>query len=176
MEGIILYQSKYGATRKYAEWLSEETGFAICETLKAKIEDIQRYDAVLLGGGIYASGIAGLSFLSKHINALQDKKLIVFCDGASPYNEQAFSELVRRNLKGALESIPCFYCRGTWDMNAMSFMDRALCKMLKKSLAKKKPGEYLPWEEALMAAGDGPCDWTDQKYIAPILAELAKQP
>ena len=26
-KGIILYQSKYGATKKYAKWLSEETGF-----------------------------------------------------------------------------------------------------------------------------------------------------
>ena len=27
MKGIILYQSKYGATKKYAQWLSERTGF-----------------------------------------------------------------------------------------------------------------------------------------------------
>lgn len=176
MEGIILYQSKYGATKRYAKWLSEETGFAMLETQKAKIGELMRYDTILLGGGIYASGIVGLSFLSKHIGALQGRKLIVFCSGASPYDERAFSELVRRNLKGNLQGIPCFYCRGAWDMNAMGLMDRAFCKMLKKSLAKKQPGEYMPWEEALMAAGDGPCDWTDQKYIAPILAELAKRP
>ena len=29
MNGIILYQSKYGATKKYAQWLSEKTGFHI---------------------------------------------------------------------------------------------------------------------------------------------------
>ena len=27
MNGIIIYKSKYGATKKYAEWLSEATGF-----------------------------------------------------------------------------------------------------------------------------------------------------
>ena len=26
-KGIILYQSKYGATKKYAGWLVEETGY-----------------------------------------------------------------------------------------------------------------------------------------------------
>ena len=37
MSGIILYKSKYGATRKYAEWLSERTGFSYIETDKLDI-------------------------------------------------------------------------------------------------------------------------------------------
>lgn len=28
MSGIILYKSKYGATKQYAEWIAEETGFS----------------------------------------------------------------------------------------------------------------------------------------------------
>lgn len=59
MNGIILYQSKYGATKKYAQWLSEETGFPCVETKQARISDVLEYDTILLGGGIYASGIAG---------------------------------------------------------------------------------------------------------------------
>ncbi len=35
--GIILYQSKYGATKKYADWLKEATGFDCIETKKADI-------------------------------------------------------------------------------------------------------------------------------------------
>ena len=35
MNGIILYQSKYGATKKYTDWISEETGFSFVETKKA---------------------------------------------------------------------------------------------------------------------------------------------
>ena len=79
MNGVILYQSKYGATKRYAEWLSEETGFQCIETKKADINEIITYDPIILGGGIYASGIAGLSFLKKNINKLTDKKIIVFC-------------------------------------------------------------------------------------------------
>ena len=37
MKGIILYQSKYGATKKYADWISEATGFECVETKKANI-------------------------------------------------------------------------------------------------------------------------------------------
>ena len=37
MNGIILYQSKYGAAKKYADWLSEELGFPCMETKKARV-------------------------------------------------------------------------------------------------------------------------------------------
>lgn len=174
MNGIILYQSKYGATKKYAQWLSEETDFPYIEIKQAKISDVQQYDTVILGGGIYASGIAGLSFLRKHIKNLQGKQIIVFCDGASPYDEKAYQEIVAHNMKDQLSGIPCFYCRGAWDMDAMNVIDRNLCKMLRKSVAKKDPKEYEIWEKALMEAGDEKCDWTNKKYIEPILKELKK--
>ena len=172
MNGVILFQSKYGATKKYADWISNKTGFNVIETKKAKLGEVQKYDTIILGGGIYASGIAGLSFLRKNMNDLQNKKIIVFCVGASPYEEKAFQEIVQHNMKDKLSSIPCFYCRGAWDIASMSIVDRNLCKMLRTAVAKKLPEEYELWERALMAAGEESCDWTDEKYIEPILEIL----
>lgn len=169
MSGIIVFQSKYGATKKYANWLSEETGFSCIETKKADIKEIAKYDTIILGGGIYASGIAGLSFLKKNIGVLNHKKIIVFCCGASPYEESAFQQIRNHNMKDMLADIPCFYCRGAWDMSKMSFKDKTLCGMLRKAVSKKNPDEYEIWEKALMAAGDDECDWTDKKYIQPII-------
>ena len=68
-KGIIIYQSKYGATQKYVEWLRKMTGFECVETPKALISEVMSFEVVLLCGGIYASGIAGLSFLKKNINS-----------------------------------------------------------------------------------------------------------
>ena len=169
MNGVILYQSKYGAAKRYADWLSEETGFPCMETETADIHEIAKYDTIILGGGIYASGIAGLSFLKKNIGKLTGKKIIVFCCGASPYDENALQKIREHNLKNHLVDIPLFYCRGAWDMDAMSFKDRTLCSLLRKAVAKKDPVDYEIWEKALMAAGDHKCDWTDKKYIEPIL-------
>lgn len=167
--GIILYSSKYGATRKYAKWLSESTGFDIMQTKKASVSDIMKYDTVILGGGIYASGIAGLSFLKKNIRHIKDKKIAVFCVGASPYDEKAYNEIYTHNFKNSLSGIKCFYCRGAWDENSMSFADRTLCRMLQKAIAKKAPAEYEPWEQALMAAVGQKCDWTDKEYLNPVI-------
>lgn len=172
MKGVIIYQSKYGSTKRYSEWLSEETGFDCIETRKARIEDIKQYDIVILGGGVYASGIAGLSFLKKYKHQLSGKKIIVFCVGASPYDENAFKQIVAHNMKDSLVGIPCFYCRGAWDMDNMNVVDRNLCKLLRKAVAKKDPNKYEIWEKALVSAGDEKCDWTDKSYIVPILEAI----
>ncbi len=145
-KGIILYTSKYGATKKYANWLKEATDYDCIETKKANIHHVKEYDTIILGGGIYASGISGLSFLKKNIKSLSDKNIIVLCVGASPYNEDAFNQLYQHNFKDNLQGLKCFYARGAWDQDAMSFKDRTLCKMLQKSLSKKNPADYEPWE------------------------------
>ncbi|MBQ2032468.1 MAG: flavodoxin, partial [Lachnospiraceae bacterium] len=40
MSGIILYKSKYGATKKYAEWIAERTGFACIKTDEADVKKL----------------------------------------------------------------------------------------------------------------------------------------
>ena len=77
-------------------------------------------------------------------------------------------------MKDSLSDIPLFYCRGAWDMDAMSFKDRTLCKLLQKAVAKKDPADSEIWESALREPGDHKCDWTDKKYMEPIL-ECIKQ-
>lgn len=168
-KGIILYQSKYGATKKYAEWLREETQFDCVETKKADINKIKEYDVIIIGGGVYASGIAGISFLKKNIDALKGKKIVAFCVGASPYDEKALEEGCSRIFKDELKDIPVLYCRGAWNEDVMTFRDRTLCKLLKNVVAKQDPATYEPWQKALMAAVGQSCDWTDKKYIEPIL-------
>lgn len=111
-KGIVLYRSKYGATEKYAHWLAEAANFACADVNRTKIDQLSQYDIVIFGGGIYASGISGLSFLRKHYDVLKNKTLAVFCVGASPYDEKTFAQICSHNLKDDLKDIPCFYCRG----------------------------------------------------------------
>ena len=171
-KGIIIYQSKYGATQKYVQWLQRTTGFPCVKTRDAALNDVLQYDTIVLCGGIYASGIAGLSFLKKNINRLKGKEIAIFCVGASPYDESVFENIKVHNLTGNLKGIPLFYGRGAWDESKMTFLDRTLCKMLQRSVAKKDPDTYEPWMKALMSAVGQSCDWTDEKYLLPLLDYL----
>lgn len=168
-KGVILYRSKYGATKKYASWLEEATGFDCIETPNATVDAVKQYETIILCGGIYASGIAGLSFLKKNMEKLKGSKILVFCVGASPYDEGAFHEIKAHNMTGILQEVPLFYGRGMWDESRMTFVDRTLCKLLRKSVAKKDASTYEPWMRALMCAAGQSCDWTDKRYLHPLL-------
>lgn len=174
-KGLIIYQSKYGATKKYVNWLVEATGFDCKETPKTTLNEALQYETILLCGGIYVSGIAGLSFLKKNIHKLNHQKIAIFCVGASPYNETALHELKEHNLKDNLGEIPLFYGRGSWNESNMRFVDKTLCRLLQKSVAKKDPDTYEPWMTALMCAANQKCDWTDKKYLEPLLNYLEAQ-
>lgn len=136
-KGIIIYQSKYGATKKYAEWLREAAGFDVIETSKADSSLFEKYDRIILCGGIYASGIAGLAFLRKNRQALAGKKAAVFCVGASPYDEKALKEVKELNLKEDLKEIPMFYGRGAWMKRPCHLKTGLYVKYFKKQLRRR---------------------------------------
>ena len=173
MTGIILFQSKYGATEKYADLLSQETGFPCIETKKAQVKQTIDYDVIILGGGVYAFGIAGMSFLKKNISALSEKKIIIFCCGMAPFDDSTIIEIKNHNMK-EMPSVPLFYCRGACNTEKISFTDRALCNMLRKAVAKKNPEDYNVLEKALIEAENKNCDWTDKKYLEPIIEYINK--
>lgn len=169
---IIVYESKYGATKKYAEWLAQELNcdlFSKKDVSPAKIGD---YNTVIYGGGIYASGIAGISFLKKNDKLLHGKKIIIFAVGASPYNENAFDAVKKKNLTDSLAAVPCFYLRGAFNEKVMSFGDRVLIGMLKKAVSKKDPAQYEPWQKALMETIGQAGDWTSKENLTPLLEYL----
>ena len=107
-KGIVLYQSKYGATKKYAEWLAGKTGFDCVELKKAEAWQVAEYETVVLGGGIYASGIAGLSFLRKNWERLREKKLAVFAVGRPPTTRRPSRRSAGRTCGGSWRKSPAF--------------------------------------------------------------------
>lgn len=176
-KGIVLYQSKYGSSEKYARQLAHTINYELRNLKETKIEDLldnadHKYQTIILCGGIYASGVAGLQFIRKHMVNLNNKRLAVFAVGASPYNKTALEQLKARHFHGSLEEIPLFYGRGSWKMEEMTIVDRTLCRLLIRHLSKKERSAYEPWEEALMSSVGHSTDWVDFRYLDPIIEYL----
>lgn len=168
---LVVYRSKYGATKRYAEMMAARSGAELRENGALRAEDVARHDTVLFFCAVYASGLSGLQALTKNRAALAGKRVAVFGVGASPYDEAALAEL---KMRAGLADIPLFYGRGAWNEAQMSFKDRTLCKLLQKSLAKQDPSTFAPWQTALMEAQGQVCDWVDEKYLAPLERWLAQ--
>ncbi len=173
MSTLVLYHSKYGTTKKYAEALARELSCPAINQETARDQDLTLADTLVFGSSIRASGLGFSRFVKNHAAALEGKHLIFFCVGASPTPSEEDLEQVRvRSLGKTYPDAPLFYCRGEWDMDSMTTMDRLLCKALLKTLEKKDTSTMAPWEKALKEAGQTKTSWYDEKYIAPILAAV----
>lgn len=166
---LVLYQSKYGATKKYVDMLKKEIVCDVFETNSFQFNNASNYDIIVFAGGIYANGISGVKYIKKNIEYIKNKKICVFMVGASPCDKKAVELVKEHNLKNIPFEITVFYGRGIYDENIMSFKDRTLCKMLKKSLQKKDPTTFEPWMKAIFEASGKSCDWTDRNYVNPLI-------
>ena len=94
----VLYRSKYGSTGQYAKWIAEETGADLFRIPHVSVRDLARYDTIIVGGGLYAGGMLGASFLKRNFAAIADKRIIVFSVGASFANEKNIAAIKARLL------------------------------------------------------------------------------
>lgn len=166
---LVVYKSKTGYTKKYAQWLSQELSCDIKENSKLTLKDLTPYDTIIYGGGLYAVGINGLSLIKKNFDSLKDKKLIVFAVGATPPREKDLQKVWEANLtEEQRSSIHTFYCRGGFDFSKLSTGNKLLMNMMKKKLQSMKN----PDEDALgmLEAFDKPVDFTDKNNLLPLLA------
>lgn len=47
----VVYQSHYGTTPKYAEWIAESLEADLLNRKKVSVSDLSQYDMIIYGGG-----------------------------------------------------------------------------------------------------------------------------
>lgn len=171
---IVIYKTKYGSTKTYAEWIAQELGCCAVNAKDVKIDDLVEYDTIVYGGGLYAEIINGVSLITKNIAKLTDKKIIVYTTGITPIDVRAYydGEVLEKNFKnGVPENVKIFNFLGKMKLEELSFVHRAALKSLKKIMsAKENPSDL---EKMLIELCDADGDFCDRKQIKE-LCEFAK--
>ncbi|MBU3146679.1 flavodoxin domain-containing protein [Clostridium sp. CF012] len=168
MSTIVVYKSKTGFVRNYAEWIAEELSADILEVSKVNINMLTKYDTLVYGGSLHAVGINGVKFITKNFDKLKDKKLVVFASGASPSSEKVIKEVVANNFTSDQQKcIKFFYLRGGFNYNKLSIFDKVLMTLLncKIKIKKKQKKDLTPDEIGMLTAFDKPVDFTRKKNI-----------
>ena len=174
MNAIVLYKSKYGSTKTYAEWIAEELNCEAKDAKGVKAEDLLSYDTIIYGGGLYAEIIAGVSLITKNIEKLKDKKLIVYTTGITPLSVREYydGEVLDKNFKPEIRHfIKIYNFMGKMILSELSAPHRAALKMLKKIMSGKENPTEL--EKMLIELCDADGDFTDRSAIAELI-EYAK--
>lgn len=174
MNAIVIYKTKYGSTKQYAEWIAEDLGCSAVDAKKVKVDDLLGYDTIVYGGGLYAEVINGVSLITKNIEKLKDKKIIVYTTGITPSDVRAYydGEVLEKNFKnGVPENVKIFNFLGKMVLDELTFVHRAALKTLKKIMSGKENPTDM--EKMLVELCDADGDFSDRKYIAE-LVEYAK--
>jgi len=171
----VIYKSKYGSTKKYAQWLSEALSGDLFDCGSVEIGKLRDYDTIVCGGGTYAGSINGIGAYKKICGAFKGKQLILFtcglADPADPVKMQQSKDAVKKALTPEVfETVSVFHLRGGMEYAKLNFLHRFMMNIVKNMMAKKDPAAMTDAQRDSLQSYGKDVDYTDKAAIAPIVA------
>jgi len=163
----VIYKSKYGTTKQYAQWIAETLEADIFEVSQVEPSKLSNYDVVIYGGGLYASGIIGVKLVTEN----PCKSLVVFTVGLANPDTTDYSQILTLNFSPELlQKIKVFHLRGGINYKNLGFIDKTMMSMMVKFKVKKIPKEERMEEDELMLETYGEkIDFSDKSTIKPLI-------
>lgn len=96
--GIVVYTSRGGATKAYAQAIAQACGFDLKDARSCPISKLQGYKTIIYGGGLYHDKIDGIGYLMNNISFFPDATVIVFAVGISPVNSRLIEAVTARSF------------------------------------------------------------------------------
>lgn len=194
---IVIYKSRYGTTRRYAKWISEELGCSAVSVDEIKKRDLKQYDTIIYGGSIRAGGIRELDKFLKWVKSdlkimamyhdgqisredmvktgAADKRILIFAVGINIDGEEARKQLREINFpKKYMKELPCFCLPGDYDPTALDGADKFVMNMATKMLKGKREADMNDDERSLLKKMEQGCKLVDRSRIQPIIEAVRK--
>ncbi|MBD3299749.1 MAG: hypothetical protein GF347_00160 [Candidatus Moranbacteria bacterium] len=164
MKNLIIYRSVYGSTKEYAQWIADAIGADIFSLEEAENVDLNNYENIVLGCGVYAGKIKIKKWIVSNWDKLKSKnKVVLFTTSGSPAEEIKKEKMIERNLpKEILAKIRYFPLGGRMVIEDLNFFHKLIIKLLAKMT--KDPG--------LKKRSVKGFNFMDKKNIDPILDYL----
>lgn len=170
MSAVVVYKSKYGSTKTYAEWIAEDLGCEAIDAKNVKIDDLLKYDTIIYGGGLYAEIINGVILLTKNMDKLEGKKLIVYTTAITPlkYREYYDEMVIKKNFSDDIkDKFKVYNFMGKMIIDELTLVHRTALKTLKKIMSgKENPTEM---EKLLVELCDANGDFSDRESIKDLV-------
>lgn len=168
MQTIVIYKSMSGFTQKYAEWIADELNADILNLSEVNKNVLEKYDIIIYGGGLHASGIAGLKRMKKNLKKIENKKLVVFATGASPKKRGLIDKIKKENFNN--EKVEFFYFRGGFDFGKLTLGYKIFMFIFVNILKlKSKKSED---DIGMISAYEKPIDFTKKEYINDLIKSV----
>ena len=172
MKTLVMYKSKTGFTKRYAEMVAKEMECDMVELKKATAAKMGEYDVIVFGSRFFAGTVDGIKKARELFDASKAKEFVVFATGATPNAaKEIVSDMWKNNFTPEeLEVIPHFYMQSGICYEKMPFMEKMMMKMAAKMMKNQKEKDEMAqgFEEALK----GSFDISSEEYAQPLIEYL----
>ena len=100
---LVVYASKQGSTRQYAEWIAEDLSARAVPFTQARPADLEGADTVILGSAVRMGSLLLGKWIRENWRILSARRLILFSVSATPPgDEKALRETLERSLSAEM--------------------------------------------------------------------------
>lgn len=141
MNRIVVYGSKYGTTKMYADELAHRLGV---ESVSYRdVKNLDDYNSIIYLGGLYIGGVLGVKETFDKISNPDDKELVLISVGLSSFDDskniQAINNGVKKRVLSSIyNNLHFYHLRGGIDYSKLDFKDKMAMKIFYLGL-KRKP-------------------------------------
>ncbi|MDK2586148.1 flavodoxin domain-containing protein [Romboutsia sedimentorum] len=163
---VVIYKSKYGSTKRYAGWIALKLDADLYEVRDIRVRDLDDYDTIIYGGGLYIGKINGIKFLIDNYEKIKNKKIIVFAVGMESNNIDINKKTLDMNFdEDMINNINLFNFIGAFDYSKLNLIDKVLMKRLKSRISKKNITDMTDEDKIVLEGFDKLIDLCDKKSI-----------
>jgi menaquinone-dependent protoporphyrinogen IX oxidase len=160
---LIAYQSKYGSTRQYAEWIQQDTGADLVNIEIGEKPDLARYDILIIGGSVRVGSIVIAPFIKDHWNVMKGKEVILFSTSGTPPQHPKIQRIYEKSLPEEIrKEIKYFPLHGRISSKDLTLFDKFLITI----------GKIMEQDEILKKDVGKDFDGVQRENILPLLKYL----
>lgn len=169
MRTLILYTSKTGNTKKYAEDIARAVNGDVFPLKKYKWKDVGDYDSIVFGGWVMGGKIQGIDDFLSHYDEISDKNILVFSSGMGFVTSESRDRLISGNVLD-IYHIRYYQLRGSFDYSKLHFPYNFMINTSLRALRKDPDSaQDLSMVENLK---ETPLEFYDQQGIDRIISVL----
>jgi len=128
---VVIYQSKYGTTKCYAQWIAEKLDAELFDVADFDVTQLKNYSTILFGSSVHIGKVKGISVIIDNWEVLSKKKVVVFASIGSPnYDDPKQQKVIQASVpKEILDYIKYFALPGSYSYKKLDFKDKLLMNL-----------------------------------------------
>jgi len=164
---LIVYQSTYGSTKQYAEWIHREIPSRMADIEICRTPDFGSHDVIVFGSPVRLGRIVLAPFIVDAWPRLKGKTVLLFTVSGMPPEHPGLRKCYEADLPVDLRNdIRYFPLRGRMRRSALSARDRALVSV----------GRMMQTDETLKKLMGEDFDGVRREQLIPLLDQLRGLP